>query len=244
MQSELLDKRIFDTADICLKANKPKFLGFLSAEEAVLAQKILKGIKVEYCFFGGYEDADRVMLGCFPEWDEERKFPIIPLTVTFRKSDSLTHRDFLGSLMGLGLKRETVGDILIEEGRGVIFLTDETAGYVISQLEKIGRVGVEIKKGFSLPLPQASRLQDFSETIPSSRLDAVVSAVAKLSRSDAAEKIEAGLVAVNSVVCEKVTKSVFAGDIISIRSKGKYVIDSLEDKTRKGRFILKFKKYV
>lgn len=244
MQSQLLDKRILDTADICLKANKPKFLGFLSEEEAVLTERILKGIKVDYSLFGGYDEAGRVMLGCFPEWDEERNFPITPITITFRKSDCLSHRDFLGSLMGLGLKREAVGDILTEEGRSVIFLTVETADYVISQLEKVGRVGVVVQKGFSEPLPGAGKLADFAETVSSNRLDSVVSALANLSRGRAVEIIENGFVSVNSIVCEKITKSLSVGDIVSVRTKGKFIIDSFNDKTRKGRLILKFKKYV
>lgn len=244
MDTDLLKDRIFDTADIAEKNNRPKFLGFLSPEEAVFADKILQHRSVKYGFFGGFENAGRVMLGCFPEWAEGVEYPITPITATFRKMDTLSHRDVLGSLMALGLKRETVGDILIEEGRAVMFVTDETSNFVLTQIEKIGRVGVNLKVGFDSPLPQAGVLKEFTETISSERLDCVVSALAGISRGKASEKIEQSLVSINSVVTEKVTRQVFGGDIISIRGCGKFIIDSIEDKTRKNRIVLKYKKYV
>ena len=138
METDLLKDRILDTVGICNKTDRPKFLGFLSLEQSVFAENIISKLDSNYRFFGGFDGAQRVMLGCFPEWQSEWDFPISAITFTFRKTDILTHRDFLGSLMALGLKRETVGDILVEEARAVVFLTDETADYVLSQITKIG----------------------------------------------------------------------------------------------------------
>lgn len=244
MDTDLLKDRIADTADIAEKSNRPKFLGFLSPEQAVLAEKMLCRRNISYGFFGGYEAAQRVMLGCFPDWAEDLEFPVSSVTATFRKTDTLSHRDFLGSLMALGLKRETVGDILTEEGRAVIFLTGEASKFVLSQIEKIGRVGATLSSGFDLPLPEAGVLKEFTETVSSERLDCVVSAVAGLSRGKAAEKIEQSFVSINSVITEKVTRQVTEGDIISVRGSGKFIIESLCDKTRKNRIVLKYKKYV
>ena len=130
METELFKARLKDTADICAKTSKPKYLGFLSAAEAVLAGQTLKNADCRTSFYGGYETAERVMLGCFPDWLEEDSFPISALTFKFRENDTLYHRDFLGSLMALGIKRETVGDILTEQGRAVIFVTDEICDYI------------------------------------------------------------------------------------------------------------------
>ena len=185
MQSELLAKRVYDTAELCLKGEKPKFLGFLSDEEAKFAESILKNRNCKFEFYGGYESAQRVYLCCLPQWAEKVQYPIVPLTVSYRKTDQLTHRDFLGSLMALGLKRETVGDILIEEGRAVIFSSEETAEYILSQISKIGRVGVQLKRDAELPLPKCSVLKEFSETVSSERIDCVVSAVSNISRGKA-----------------------------------------------------------
>ena len=171
-------------------------------------------------------------------------FPITPLTFTFRKSEHLTHRDFLGSLMSLGIKRETIGDILIEQGRAVAFVLNEVSDYISEQVKTVGRTGVSICKGFQLPLPQGDKLEAFSVTVPSLRLDAVVSAICNFSRNDSVLKIEQGFVSINSIVTQKITKTVTFGDVISVRGKGKFIIESGSDTTRKNRIILKYKKYV
>ena len=146
--------------------------------------------------------------------------------------------------MALGLKRETVGDILIEEGRAVVFITEENADFIMSQITKIGRVGVTSQKGFSEPLPKTVTMAEASVTVASNRLDCVVAALIGVSRNKAAQIIEQSLVSVNSVVSEKTTLKVNDGDIISVRKKGKFKIESQGEKTRKDRIILKFKKYV
>ncbi len=244
MEADLLKRRILDTVEICERTNRPKFLGFLSLEQVAFAKDVLKRINANYRFYGGFEDARRQMLGCLPEWAEDGEFPITPITASFRPIDKLSHRDVLGSLMGLGLKREAVGEILTEDGRAVIFVTDETASFVLNQLEKIGRVGVRLQKGFQAPLPDGGKLADFSVTIASDRLDCVVGALCGISRGRANEKIEQSLVLVNSIVSEKATRHINEGDVISVRSYGKFTVESISERTRKDRIVLRFKKYI
>ncbi|MGN0492901.1 MAG: RNA-binding protein [Acutalibacteraceae bacterium] len=244
METELFKARIEDTADICVKSSRPKYLGFLSAAEAVLAERLLKNAPCRTAFFGGYEGAERLMLGCFPDWMQEDDFPISALTFSYREGDTLSHRDFLGSLMALGIKRETVGDILTEQRRAVAFVTDEIKDYIKTQITKIGRVGVKVADGFTLPLPQADRLADFSDTAASDRLDCVISALCGFSRARASEALSEGIVTVNSVTVTKPTKAVSAGDIISVRGKGRFVIDSLDTRTKKNRLVINYKKYI
>ena len=244
METEILIARIHDTADICERTNKPKFLGFLSREESVLVERTLEKRSVDFSLYGGYAEAERLMLGCFPEWQEDRDFPIAAVTFSYRKADSLSHRDFLGSLMGLGITRESVGDILIEEGRTVAFITEEISDFVLSQIEKVGRTGVIVNKGCSFPLPQKSVLAEFEGTVASKRLDCVVAELCNISRGIALQKIADGVVSINSVACEKATKTVESGDAVTVRGKGKFVITSLENKTRKNRVVLRYKKYV
>ncbi len=244
METELLIARIKDTEDICARTNRPKYLGFLFASEAVFAEKAVKNSPCRTALFGGYDGAERLMLACFPDWMEDDIFPISAVTFEFRKSDSLSHRDFLGSLMALGIKREAVGDILIEEGRAVAFVTEEITDYVKTQISKIGRVGVSVKDGYNSPLPNADRLEKFSSNAASDRLDCIISALCGFSRSKSAEVLNAGLVTVNSVCEYKATKTVSNGDIISVRGKGRFIIDSLEDRTRKNRIVIKYSKYI
>lgn len=244
METELLIARISDTIEICERTKKPKFFGFLSLEQTVLSQRFLENQSVSYRFFGGYDGAQRVMLGSFPDWEEDFSFPITAITFSFRKSDTLSHRDFLGSLMALGLKREAVGDILVENGRAVVFLATEIKEYVLNQISKIGRTGVTLNEGYSLPLPQSNKMVEVTDTIASNRLDCVVSSVSSVSRGVANELIEQGLVSVNSVVCQKPTKLIVEGDVLTVRGKGKFTVCSLSGKTKKQRTVLVFKKYI
>ena len=246
MELDLLIPRINDAIRICETSQIPKFVGFLTSNEVAEIEKNLKSIITKYSFYGGYDEAERLFFGAFPEWCDERQelFPITPVTFTYRECDTLSHRDFLGALMSLGLTRETVGDILVEKGRAVAFLSSDIADYVLSQLDKIARVGVKVEKGYSMPLPNMSGFEEITDTVASPRLDCVVASLSKSSRAQAEEFILNGLVSVNSVCATKTVKTVNEGDKITIRRKGKFLIESLAQKTKKNRVILIAKKYV
>ena len=246
MDQSLIASRIDDACKICNNSSFPKFVGFLRAEETSVAKSVAEKLCTKYLFYGGYSEAERVFFGVFPDWcaDLTELFPITALTFTFRPVDKLTHREVLGSLMSLGIKRETVGDILIEEGRAVVFITSEVAPFVKSQITKISRVGVDITEGYVGILPGQSGLLNLSYTVASARIDCVVAALAGVSRKTAAEYIEQKLVTLGSVCCEKTTATVQNGDKISIRSKGKFIIEKIDEKTKKGRLIIKAKKYI
>lgn len=246
MDIDLIASRIGDACRICENSSFPKFVGFLRPEETAIAEKTAEKFKADFVFYGGYEDAERIFFGVFPDWCDEpyKLFPIVPLTFTYRRADTLTHREFLGSFMSLGITRETVGDILIEEGRAVVFFTKEVAPYVKEQIRKISNVGVEISEGFFGELPGKTGFLEISYTLSSARLDCVVASLAGTSRSEAADMIENKLVTVNSICCEKTVTLVRKADKISIRSKGKFIIESIDEKTKKGRLKLKAKKYI
>lgn len=245
MQTDLLKARVADLADITLKSGAPRFLGFLTPEEA----EFVKGLHfkdTEISFFGGYDGAERVFL-CVHSKDMNVKptaYPIDALTVSFRGADTLTHRDFLGSLMSRGIKRETVGDILVESGRAVLFVSRDISRYICEQTERIGRVGVQIEKGYALPLPVGNKKVEASSTVASLRLDCVVAALIGASRDKSVGFISDGLVSINSVVTEKPTKTVTAGDKITVRGYGKFTVISADGITRKGRTVLLWEKYM
>lgn len=244
MEQQLLIPRIEDTAKLADATDTPKFLGFLSLEECVAAERVLNSKNISYRLYGGFDGAQRKMLGCFPDWCEDPNFPITPVTVKFRSVDKLGHRDILGALMGTGLKREKVGDILIEDGRAVVFLCSDIVDYVIQNVGKMGRLGVTLSVGAEYPLPIAQPPMAGTETVASKRLDCVIAAICRISRGDAVRKIEIGEVFVNSVVCEKITYSLSDGDAVTVRGVGKFLIDSFPHKTKKDRLVLKFKKYI
>ncbi len=246
MDIALLPSRIKDAVRLCDNSSFPKFVGFLTEEEAAICEPVAQKLGAFYAFFGGYEDAQRRYFGVFPPWcdDYEDFFPIKALTFTYREADSLSHRHFLGTFMSLGITRESVGDILVEQGRAVAFFSDDLADFVKSQVEKVSKVGVTVSEGFTLPLPGMSGFKEITDTVASSRLDCVVAALANCSRSSAAELIDNKLVSVNSVLADKTVKTVQNGDKITLRGKGKFIIESIDTRSKKDRLILKAKKYI
>lgn len=208
---------------------------------------------VDCRLFGGFADAERRVFGALPDWCAEMEdgqvvslFPILPFTVTWRAETArrpLTHRDILGTLMGLGIKRESVGDILVEEGRAVLFLLHDIGPYVVSQVDKMGGVGVKWKEGLPAELPGVHAFQEITETVASPRLDAVTAALTKSSRGRAEEWIQASLVYLDGLPCEKGTKMVPAGSILKIRGVGKFIVDAVHERSKKGRVILRARKY-
>ncbi len=243
MDANILLPRIKDTVDSTFRTDKPKFLGFLSLEEAAFAKKYLANQSIKYSFFGGNEDCERTYLGCFPDWVTNENFPITALTFTFREIDILRHRDFLGALMALGLRRETIGDILIEKGRAVVFLNSDIVGFVAENLTKVGRVGVTANFSDNKDLPSRNKLSENFATVASLRLDCIVSVFANCSRATAVSMIEIGLVSVNSVITEKTTKIISTGDAVTVRHKGKFIVSSTEKRTKKDRIVLAYKTY-
>lgn len=243
MDNSLLSARIDDLKHLCEKTNSPKFLGFLTAEQVAVAVKQFKTHQ-KYQLFGGYENAERVMIGILPEWCDETAFPIAAITFTYRECDTLSHRDFLGALMALGIARETVGDILVSSGRAVVFVLSDIEKFILTQIDKIGNVGVTVAQGFNEPLPQGSKKQSFTVTVASMRLDCVVSALCNISRKEATQKIADGYVSVNSVAVCKATLTVSSQSKIVVRQKGKFQITSCDEHSKKGRIILKYDKYV
>lgn len=244
MDAELFEARTEDCFTLCERTSVPKFLGFLTPAEAARADGLLKRLGAKYEFFGGYDEAERRYLCCFPDWCEEPYFPIRAFTFRFRECDGLSHRDFLGLLMSLGIVREAVGDILVEKGRAVVFLSEDISDYVVSNIEKVGNVGVAVSEGFELPLPGASQKIECSDTVASARLDCVVGALCGLSRNTAAELIEQGAVSVNSLACLKLTKNVCSGDRVTVRGKGRFDIVSTDGVSKKGRIILVYTKFI
>lgn len=241
---ELFEARIEDC--VRLGERRPSFLGFLELSERAEAERILRHIHAQnYLFYGGWDDAERVILGVFPEYldPDPTLFPLTALTLQFRKQDVLTHRDFLGSFMAQGVVRASLGDILIEEGRAVLFVKSELAPHFTAQIEKIGRVGIHISEGFTEPLPAAHSFQPIRGVIASERLDCFVALLAGAGREKAAQMIHGGFVSVNHREVLSASAHLNPGDTVSIRRYGRFIVDTIGPQTKKGRLSVQCRKY-
>ncbi|MCH5200012.1 MAG: hypothetical protein J1F60_03545 [Oscillospiraceae bacterium] len=216
-----------------------RFTAFLTEREQHLAAYTAESAGADCSFWGGYDAAVRRMFS-FPEAEPE-DFPLEAVTFFFREKDKLTHRDFLGSLMSLGVRRDQVGDILVTDGAAVIFVS-RTAAPLLGEIEKVGRVGVSQRSGICTDLPQ-QEFDEISVICASNRIDAVISAVCGLSREKAAALVKSGGAVINGVQCGSVSENIDEGDIFSVKGYGKYIFDSVGNPTKKGKNHIFVKKY-
>lgn len=210
--------------DLALKADKyaaPVYGDFLSENSISELYRRMQYLPATPVLFGGFDDAERKMVAFIPEYMEP-SFPISALKLTSPLIKGLSHRDFLGSVLGLGIKREKCGDIIINEDCAYILLDDDIASYAANSLTKVGREGV---KAQLVPLsdikaPQKT-FKPINGTVSSLRLDAVLSLFSGKGRSKSAELISGGLVFVNGICAQKSDMRLNDGDVISLRGKGK-----------------------
>ncbi len=223
---------------------------FLDLREQSVLDAWLRREKIKNtAFFGGYSDAERSVLCFLPDYitDAEQFFaeknpdetPVAALRATVRSSDTLTHRDYLGALMGLGLKREVIGDILVADGFADIILLREALTLVLRDLNKAGRAPLDCAE---LPLaelsPPAAAIRELRDTVASPRLDAVIGVAFSLSRGKAAEAVERGLVYINNRLYEKPDAPVSQGDRLTLRGMGRAVVKEMGGTSRSGRIFV------
>lgn len=222
---ELIFAHIYDMAIRSDKYSCAVYGDFLSENSIALLTKREEMLPLSPVLFGGYEDAQRQMVAFIPEY-EEPSFPLSVVKIISPRLKNLTHRDFLGSILGLGIKREKCGDIIQSDGCCYAILSDDIASYVANELKKVGREGVrcELSSPEEIPVTE-KKLTPVSGTVSSLRLDAVVSLFAGKGRSKASEAISGGLVFVNGVCIQKSDMRVSDGDIISVRGKGKATLE-------------------
>lgn len=240
----ILYAKLRDAKRLSEKRQFPSFVGFLNEQQISQSVAYLKSIEC-YTFklYGGYENCERSVLGIFPKGSdmENYMFPISAVAFEYKKEYSLTHRDFLGSVMGLGIKRESVGDILILAGKAIMLIRDDIKEYIISQITKVGSVGVKTYLYTEDIIPQKPQFKELNCTVASLRLDNIVSAITGLSREKSARLIKTGMVAVNSLAVQSVSAGVKADDKISVRGKGKFIVGDTGGLTKKGRYKLTVK---
>ena len=238
--------RCEDFEQSVLKYKSVRFSHFVSPHElAVFKSKYRLSPDVNYMAYGGNDDCERVVLGFFPDFLEPNvaEFPIKPLLIS--NISGCSHRDILGAVLGLGIKREMVGDIYLDGDVAVAMCESTTADYVLYNLKTVGRKKVQVEecpKDFAISLKHEFKIVNV--IVSSQRLDAIISAVVPMSRSDASKHILNDNVNVNFLVSNNPDKRISDGDIISVRHHGRFVMEGISGETRKGRIVLKIKKYI
>ncbi len=185
---------------------------------------------------GGYPSAER-KIACFGEtWGAEPPTVWIKISPISQKfADLLTHRDFLGALIGLGIKREVLGDIVIYENCGYLYCLESISRFIISELKQVKRTSVTCEITNEPPENCASLPQKEKMPVASERLDALVASVFKLSRTESQALFDAELVFVNSRTVKRPSAEPSVGDIVSVRGYGRFIYEGIDGQTKKGR---------
>lgn len=247
-EDRVLLAKLWDKMQAGIRKNIPSHTGFLSPRELELA-RYLFGSEPGLYVFGGYEDAQRNMYVYLPDYLEESCLmedgsPLVCLRASFYKDESPTHRDFLGALMGCGITRESIGDILVGDHTCDFFVTEEIAPYILQNFERAGRVSLKLEQ---IPLQEVSlpeqKFSEIKDTVASVRLDSILSSGFRISRSTAAEYIYAGRAAIDGLPCEKPDKAVSEGSKLSIRGLGKIRLSQIGHTTKKGRISVVIHRY-
>ena len=236
--------------------------GFLTPSEAYRAEKYFeaKGNKDKICFFGGYFAAQRKQIFLLPEYivdsaensdifemiNDELDDSISALKISGSGFRALSHRDYLGSILALGIERDTLGDIcILDSNSAIVFCNVEVASFILYELSAIGNDKVKVEKiSVDKNMESTQKYQGFTDTVASERLDCVVAALFNLSREKAQNLIKGGFVEHNYEIASKSDFKVEHGDIISARGYGKFIIRSVSEVTKKGRLRLFADKYI
>lgn len=248
-EDRLLLAKVLDRARQARDRGVPAATDFLSPQQRMLALDLLRlaGVpETDYLLTGGYEGAERTLLLFLPDWLEPElaEPPIRCLRASFRAEDKLTHRDLLGSLMGLGIVREKLGDILVGPDSADLIVLDPVADFLLQSWTGAGRARLRVVEipPEHLHIPEA-RWEERRDTVSSLRLDAVCATGFRMARGKAAELISGGRVQVNWRECTKPDKPLAAGDTVSARGFGKFQLTEIGAPTKKGRTPITVKCY-
>ena len=226
----------------CQRTGVPQWTSFLTPAEEQTARIVARRAGVVASSFGGYEGAERVVV-CFAPDDAPRDFPVGAVRFTWPHQEAPGHRDLLGALMGLGLKRECVGDIVPEENQAWVFCLDRMAELIARDLISAGRIHLQGEVVPSLPEITPPEGEEIRDTVMSPRLDAVVGAGFHLSRGNAAELIQCGRVKLDHVPTLRTDGRVREGSVISVAGQGRLVVTEIGSPNKKGRLPIRLTRY-
>ena len=251
-EERLLLARTLDKLELARTRNIPSHTGFLSPQERTSVENLLNASgHPSHLFFGGFEGAERTLCAFLPEWLEGEDWladpescPIRALRCTWSGA-KLTHRDFLGATLGLGLDREKLGDFLVGEGQCDLIVLEDVADFLLLHLDQAGRARLKVSTiGLSDVEPPVLQVKTIRDTVSSLRLDAVAASAFSLSRGKAADLISSGRFQLNHRECLKPDRAVAEGDTISCRGLGKCVVKEVGGPSKKGRIMIVLERYV
>lgn len=245
----LLGKRIEELAGKAYANSQYLFTGFLSMAEQEVYYRLERNISyVPTTLYGGTNDCERVMLrfGSEELCGYEEPFPIacIEIAPMLEKfAEELSHRDYLGALMNLGIERSTLGDIVVIEKTAYLFCTEKMAPYILDNLDKVRHTHVRCTIAPNIPESVITRLETKNCLVSSERADGVIAKLYNLSRNQVTELFRTKKVFLNGRLNENNSAILKAGDRISVRGYGKFIYRGALYETKKGKLSVQAEVY-
>lgn len=252
---KILLAQVLDKIEMCEKRNKIEYTDFLDLAQIELVQKFINKIRIEnYISFGGFEQAERKIFVIYPEKfnssivkkNLSNIIQIVRIELPEDLKGKYTHRDYLGAVIKLGVKREKVGDIIVDNDGADIIVDKDISKFLVDSLGSLTRFSKSTISVQSIEnlRPVEIKKEEREIIVSSLRLDNVISELARCSRNKALDIINMERVFVNFQCETKKTKQIKSGDMITIRGKGRFFIKELVGQTRSGRVIIKIEKFV
>ena len=248
-EESMLQKRLVELSRLAYNRGIVIFSDFLNLNELNILHTTPKDMFLsQYKTYGGYDLSERQMAVFLPDalyYDYEYPIQIIEVTPSSKRfAEDLTHRDYLGALMNLGIERSKVGDIIVEDQKGLIFVKEELAEYIADNLTVVRHTNVNTSIGKGVKVDYEPRFEELKGTVSSIRLDSVLALAYPLSRSKITAQIEAGKVFVNGKLITSNGYRLKDNDIISVRKMGRIAYDGILSETKKGRYLISVRKYM
>ena len=250
VENELLKKRFAELANKSYNAGIYLFTDFLGLAEQALFNEAKASFRgIPYTPFGGVLGAERVMIrfGDEESFGYTESFPIVcikaePLSQKF--ADRLTHKDFLGAILNLGIERATLGDIPIVDNVGYIFAKEDIAPFIMSELKKVKHTDVKLSISENLPEGELYRTERKKIQANGERIDAVIAKVFSISRDDSLSLFQKRLVFVDGRLCENNSYIPKKDEVISVRGYGRMIYLGYETTSKKGKLNIEVDLYV
>lgn len=244
----LLKNRLRELAARAQRSGRPQYSDFLDlAEQDMLLRLPTRELACAYTLYGGVAGAER-RVACFAEAEANPDgFPVCCLGIAplqQRFAEALTHRDFLGSLLHLGVERRNLGDIVVRPEAGYLFCLTRIAPFICENLERVKHTAVRCAAAAALPAGALYRLEPVSLLVASPRFDAVLAQAFCLPRQESQALIRAGRAYIDGRVCENAAYLLRGDELVSLRGHGRFRFCGVERVNQKGKQWLRIEKYL
>ena len=253
----LLVSKMLDKIEFTTKRNSVEYTDFLDMRQRQMLEKVLKEIKfTNYIGFGGYKTAERTILILYPtkledvfnnnNFDYNTILGVIRIILPNELKRMYSHRDYLGAVVKIGMRREKVGDIITCNDGADLIVLKESEKYIFNGLKELKRFSKSEFENIKLEELniEEPKMQKLNIIIPSMRIDSIVAEIIRTSRAKATEAIKEERVFVNHELILKGSKEVKSNDTITVRGKGRFKVKDILNNTRKGSLVLEVEKCI